>query len=192
MIRVQSDTSGVMVPTDSELIEFCLDGRPEAFGRLVERYRSCLLCHLSGLMGDRDQAEEAAQETFVRSYFALSALRKRESFCSWLLSIADRVAKEQERAKRRHSAISDGFLATSNDPTPSQDYPLERAIARLGKVYREVILLRYYSQMSCAEVAEQLGIPLGTVTKRLSRAYLMLRQSLDRPDRPKQGSEVQT
>jgi len=59
-----------------------------------------------------------------------------------------------------------------------QEYPLEEVIAALPENYRQVILLRYYEGLSCQEVATRLGMPLGTITKTLSRAYLLLRQEL--------------
>ena len=58
------------------------------------------------------------------------------------------------------------------------EYPLEEAIAALPESHRQVILLRYYERLSCQEVATRLGLPLGTVTKTLSRAYALLRQEL--------------
>ncbi len=65
------------------------------------------------------------------------------------------------------------------DATDSGEaYPLEEAIAALPESHRQVILLRYYERLSCQEVATRLGVPLGTVTKTLSRAYALLRQEL--------------
>ena len=66
----------------------------------------------------------------------------------------------------------------STDSQPSHDDELKRVVAGLNRPYRDVILLRFYGGLSCAEVAERLDIPLGTVTKRLSRAYAMLREAL--------------
>jgi len=180
-----------MARTDRECIERCLDGHPEVFGRLVHRYQGPLVSYLTGRLADREQAEEAAQETFVRSYFALGKLRKPESFCSWLFGIAQRVAKEQLRAKGRRAEIASTLPERSRPRPPCHDYDLERAIAGLSKVYRDVILLRYYGDMSCPEVAERLGIPLGTVTKRLSRAYGLLRGSLVRSGREPERKELQ-
>jgi RNA polymerase sigma factor (sigma-70 family) len=63
-------------------------------------------------------------------------------------------------------------------PELSPDYALEAAIADLPEAYRKVVLLRYYGNQSCTQVAESVQMPLGTVTKMLSRAYTMLRESL--------------
>ncbi len=66
----------------------------------------------------------------------------------------------------------------ANAADSRDDYPLEEAIAVLPETYRQVILLRYYEGLSCQEIATRLDLPLGTVTKTLSRAYALLRQEL--------------
>ena len=64
------------------------------------------------------------------------------------------------------------------NPVSAPEYPLEEVIALLPESYRQVILMRYYEGLSCQDVATRLGMPLGTVTKTLSRAYALLRQEL--------------
>jgi RNA polymerase sigma-70 factor (ECF subfamily) len=185
-----------MTENDKYYVERCLDGHPDDFRHLVRRYQPVLLAHLAGKLGNRDRAEEAAQETLVRAYFGMNKLRKPESFFAWLLGIADLVAKEQQRKlirRRRESVGPDAQrrcgAAAEEAPEPelSQDFALETAIAALPEAYRTVILLRYYGGLLCAGIAEQLDMPLGTVTKTLSRAYAMLRDSLQ----SEKGSEVQ-
>ncbi|HUW19352.1 MAG TPA: RNA polymerase sigma factor [Sedimentisphaerales bacterium] len=171
-----------MGTSDGYYIERCLDGHPDDFRHLVRRYQAVLLAHLAGQLGSRDKAEEAAQEALVRAYFGLVKLKKRESFFSWLLGIANRVAKEQQRSEQRRVQMAGVLSEEAPDPELSQDYGLEKAVAGLPPPYRQVVLLRYYGGCSCSEVAEQLGMPLGTVTKNLSRAYVMLRDSLRRRD----------
>jgi RNA polymerase sigma factor (sigma-70 family) len=169
-----------MMENDRYYVERCLDGHPDDFRHLVRRYQPVLLAHLAGKLGDRDRAEEAAQETLVRAYFKMDALRKPESFFAWLLGIADLVAKEQQRNELiRHKRESVRVIAEeAPEPELSQDFSLEAAVAALPEAYRRVILLRYYGGLSCAGIAEQLDMPLGTVTKTLSRAYALLRDSL--------------
>ena len=172
-----------MSETDTCYIERCLDGHPDDFRYIVRRYQAVLLAHLAGKLGSRDKAEEAAQESLVRAYFNMSKLRKPGSFFSWLLGIADRVAKEHQRKEMLHQQreVIRSFSQEAAGPELSQDYGLEAAIAELPESYRRVVLLRYYGSRSCSEVAEQLDIPLGTITKTLSRAYAMLRKSLQQP-----------
>jgi RNA polymerase sigma-70 factor, ECF subfamily len=162
---------------DREQIELCLDGHPEVFREIVGRYQASLLACLAGRLGSLDRAEEVAQESFVRAYLSLSRLRKPESLFPWLLGIANRVILEQQRVEQRQRA-AERLRLEQPRPELSHDLALERAISELPEGYQQVVLLRYYGGLSCSEVAERLEIPLGTVTKRLSRAYEMLRESL--------------
>ena len=180
-----------MCQKDRQYVQLCLDGEPEAFRYLVFRYQGRLVSYLTGRLSDGHSAAEAAQETFVRAYFALRRLKKPESFLSWLVGIADRVAKEQWRDQRRASEIA-RTPAPLRHRSTSHDYELQWAVAELAAPYRDVVLLHYFGGMSCAEVAERLGIALGTVTSRLSRAYTMLRESLARTDLTQQNSEAQS
>jgi RNA polymerase sigma-70 factor (ECF subfamily) len=180
-----------MTETDTYYIERCLDGHPDDFRYIVRRYQAVLLAHLAGKLGNKDRAEEAAQESLVRAYFNMNKLQKPESFFSWLLGIADRVAKEYQRKNeiRRQRETIRSFSQEAPSPEFSQDHLLEAAVAELPAGYRKVILLRYYGDHSCNQIAERLDMPLGTVTKTLSRAYAMLRKSLQQQEET-QVSEV--
>ncbi|MBL7154569.1 MAG: RNA polymerase sigma factor [Phycisphaerae bacterium] len=174
-----------MSETDNYYIERCLDGHPDDFRFLVRRYQALLLAHLAGKLGSRDRAEEAAQETLVRAYFNMSKLKNPDAFFAWLLGIANYVVKEyvrKEQVQKQREAIR-SFSQEAPSPELSQDYVLEGAIAELPETYRRVVLLRYYGGHSCSQVAQRLDMPIGTVTKTLSRAYVMLRNSLQPPKR---------
>ncbi len=97
-----------MPETDQYYVERCLDGHPDDYRHLVRRYQAVLLANLAGKLGDKDRAEEAAQEVFVRAYFNIGKLKRPDSFFSWLLGIAERVAKEHHRGeqiRRQREAI---------------------------------------------------------------------------------------
>jgi len=165
--------------TDRDYVESSRNGCPEHFRLLVQRYQKPVLAYLASRMGNAAEAEEAAQESFVRAFLALKTLRKPEAFYSWLLGIAGRVAQEQFRSATRRERDRDaaGVMLTEADGG-TKEYPLEEAIGALPETYRQVIVMRYYEGLSCQEVALHLGMPLGTVTKTLSRAYGLLRQEL--------------
>ncbi len=173
-----------MSENDKYYVERCLDGHPDDFRHLVRRYQAVLLANLAGKLGNKDRAEEAAQEALVRAYFNMNKLKKPDSFFSWLLGIADHVAKEHQRKDqiRLQRELVRSFSEEAPTAELSQDYALETAIAELPEAYRKVILLRYYGGHSCSQIAEQLDTPLGTVTKTLSRAYAMLREALRRQE----------
>ena len=165
-----------MAESDQYYIEKCLNGHPDEFRCLVRRYQAAISAYLAGKLGHRSLAEEAAQETFVRAYFGLSGLKKRESFYFWLLGIANRVAKEQLREAQ---PIADAdCLEQQASEERKVDAELEKAIAKLPDSYREIVLLRFYGNWSCSQIAERLNMPIGTVTKQLSRAYVKLKQLL--------------
>lgn len=172
--------------TDADYVVSSRNGCPDHFRLLVERYQRPLLAYLMGRLGNPLEAEEAAQESFVRAFLSLKKLRKPESFYAWLLGIAARVLKEQFRAlQRRDREREAAENAHEEGASLPEEYPVEEAIAGLPEAYRQVILLRYYQGLSCQEVGQRLGMPLGTVTKTLSRAYILLRQELQ----SRQGAE---
>ena len=170
-----------MSPPDEQCVRSCLDDHPEAFRFLVDRYQTALVRRLRLHFGDAEEATEAAQETFVRAYFALRDLRKPEAFFPWLVGIADRVAKETHRATKRRRTVA-WEQGEPAEPVAKQeacaDTAVTEAVARLPDTYREVVVLRFYDGKSCEEISRQLDVPLGTVTKRLSRAYSLLRERL--------------
>ena len=174
---------------DSECIAHCLDGRPEEYRYLVERYQGALVSWLTGRLGNRLMAEEVAEEAFARAWFALARFRTGQAFFPWLSGIAVQVAQEMWRAKRRREkhhqsavAAAIGSAVAPADGSEEPDLSLRQAVDALPEAHRSVVLLRYYGQYSCKEVAERLDLPLGTVTKRLSRAHAQLRNLLGQRD----------
>jgi len=186
-----------MPENDGFYIQRCLDGHPDDFRHLVRRYKGPLLGYLAGQLGKSDLAEEAMQEVFVRCYFGLTSLEKPESFFAWMLGVANHVAKEQvriEQKERQALRLSSGQAAERLAQIPAQtniasDWPLAKTVAKLDDFSRQLILLRYYGGHSCKDVATIMNIPIGTVTKSLSRAYTRLREMLK--DEAAQESEVQ-
>ena len=81
--------------SDQDYIEHCLNGRPDDFRFLIQRYQAMLSGYMTGRLGNRSLAEEAVQETFVRAYFNLKKLKKTQSFSAWLLGIAHHVIQKQ-------------------------------------------------------------------------------------------------
>jgi RNA polymerase sigma-70 factor (ECF subfamily) len=168
-----------MPENDKYYIEHCLNGQPDEFRHLVRGYQAGLMAYLAGKLGNRDIAEEAAQETFVRAYFGLSKLKKHDCFHSWLLGIANHVAQEHLR-NRQKTAGADYLEDKFTQENAAVDYELEQAIAELPESYREAILLRFYGGLSCSQIADKLNMPIGTVTTTLSRAYEKLRLLLEK------------
>lgn len=179
--RLSLAVSDGMSFSDEQCVRRCLNGHPEEFRHLVDRYQSALARCLRVRLGNADEAAEVAQESFVRAYFDLGRLRKPAAFFAWVWGIADRVVKEARRAPARRRFVAfeqaeEAELDAKSDP--DDDIEVSLAVARLPEPYREVVLLRFYGGRSCAQISEDLDVPLGTVTKRLSRAYTLLRELL--------------
>ncbi len=170
-----------MSDSDKYYVERCLDGHPDDFRFLVRRYQKALLAYLAGRLYSLEMAEEAAQESLVRAYFKMEKLKNPEAFFSWLLGIGERVAKEMTRRRQieQKREFIEAYATQTARAELSPDYGLEAAISALPDTYRDIVLLRYYGGQSCTDIAEQSGMPLGTVTKQLSRAYAMLRENLE-------------
>ena len=170
-----------MARKDEYYVRRCLRGHVDDYRHLVRRYEAVLLGHLVGRLGRMDAAEEVAQESMVRAYFKLSELKKPGSYFSWLISIANNVVKEYLRDRKKFNTMAELPEEGEMDPKDREnDYEFEKTIAKLPESQRKVLLLRYYGGLSCLEVAQKLGIPLGTVTKNLSRAYKNLRELLSK------------
>lgn len=145
-------------------------------------------------LGNLDHAEDAAQETFVRAWSARASLASPERLVSWLLGIAANVAAQfvRDAARRhkrvaRHAAMLPAKSSRADNTHDAAD--LARNVESLPDPYRRVILLRYWSGMTCREIAAASGTPVGSVTKQLSRGHAMLRASMNTPLAPMQTPE---
>jgi RNA polymerase sigma-70 factor, ECF subfamily len=168
--------------SDQDLVERCRRGSGEDFRTLVERYQGPLYAFVALRLQNPTLARDAAEEAFVRAYFALDTLRQPAAFHSWLLGIAGRVALEYQRAEYRRRVVATPIESlagpAAESALPADSPALDHAIAGLPELPHRLILLRYFENLSCQEIADRLRLPLGTVTKTLSRAYATLRQSL--------------
>ena len=168
-----------MPKRDRDIIEQCLNGHPEDYRFLVRRYQAALVVYSKGVLGNAAEAEEVAQESLVRAYFGLSSLKKRESFYPWLVGIARRVIQEHYRSQKQQADLRGSLKTINHNKAEEPDVELEKAMTQLSDDYQELIHRRFYVSQSCSQIAEQLNLPLNTVTKRLSRAYARLRKLLD-------------
>lgn len=181
------ERSGSTSISDEELMMRAMRGNREALGVLVERYYSLLLGYLYRLVGgDRPLAEDLAQETFLR-LFQRGGYASGRPFRPWFYAIATNLVRDHVKsAVARHSAQHEGeeaLLALRDEAPGPEEHAVAaeeadevaRALSCLGSEYREVILLRFYQGLSLNEIAEILGIPLGTVKSRLSVGTRRLR-----------------
>lgn len=165
---------------DREIVRRCLAGEQDAFAELVRRHQRAVYGIAARMLGDRDQAEDAAQETFVRAYTRLSTFRGDSDIRAWLVRIVTRLCIDLLRARRRRPEVL--LDDQGSDPADAgweasvtERHSVARAIAELPPHYQAAIVLRHLQHMSYSDMAAALGIPVATVKTRLSRARRMLR-----------------
>ncbi len=174
---------------DTELIERATKGDVVAYGELVQRHQEVAVRTAYLACGDATEAEDAAQEGFLKAYAALGRFRPDAPFRPWILRIVVNEARNRRRSAGRRTGLA--LRMAEDRPTdyaaPSPETAvlaaeartdLLAALQRLGEDDRLVIGCRYLLELSEAETAAALGIPRGTVKSRLSRALGRMRLSL--------------
>ena len=174
---------------DLQLIEAITSGDRDAFRALVEREQTPVFRTCYRVLGRIADAEDVTQETFVIAYRSIGTFRAEGTLGAWLGRIATRQALR--RLGQRRDAVSIDLPGTSLGMAGGMD-PLGQAIAAeratrvrsavaaLGEPYRETVALRFFAELSLAEIAEQTGRPLGTVKTHLHRGLMKLREAMGR------------
>lgn len=176
--------------TDEQLFEAHRSGDSNALRTLIERYEGDLFRFLYRLTGDRQTAEDAFQEAFLQVHLSAERFDTSRRFRPWLFTIAANKGRDLLRKKARRSELplsapagfEDGRvtfadLMAIDQPGPDasladeeRDKMVQTAIQRLPWALREILLLAYFQRLTYAQIAEDLGIPLGTVKSRLHSA----------------------
>ena len=185
-----------MARPDEELVEHALRGSEDAYRDLVVRYQRPVFSLILRMMRDRSEAEELAQEVFLKAFGALDRFDRSRKFSSWLFKIAHNASIDRLRRKR----LSTVPLETSEDEAdpiarladPRSEAPdvgvergqlaaaFEEALGRLRPAYREVLLLRFQQGMAYEEIADVTGLALGTVKTHLHRARKAMAAELEK------------
>src|SRR6266404_2386253 len=169
-------------PGDEHLMLAFSQGSPEAFTRLFRRYQQPIYGFFRRRISDPAHAEELTQETFLALVRSASRYQPRALFRTYLYAIALKLL----RAHRRKAAFRATFLGLrGSTPDPARQDGTDsalwvrRAVAQLDSIDREILLLREFEQLSYAEIADLLELPLNTVRSRLFRARTALRDFLE-------------
>jgi RNA polymerase sigma-70 factor, ECF subfamily len=169
---------------EASLIRHAANGDAAAWEPLVLAHQEAVfrLCYL--LLGDPDDADDVAQETFLRAWKYLKRFDVARPLRPWLLSIASNLASNRRRSAARYvAALTRAF---HHEPAPSVDVEekstqqleatqLWKAVQTLSLPEQQIVYLRYFLDLSVAETAEVLKVPQGTIKSRLSRALERLR-----------------
>ncbi|MDH5506309.1 MAG: sigma-70 family RNA polymerase sigma factor [Anaerolineae bacterium] len=169
---------------ERELVVRAQQGERQAFSDLVSTYRQGVIRVVYNICGDGYQAEDIAQEAFIRAWQKLPGYRPKASFRSWLYRIATNAALD---AQRKAKPTIDLDTVQVADPSKGLEAGLvhrqraeriQQAILALPAASRSVLVLREYENLSYQEISDTLEIPVGTVMSRLNYARSKMRESL--------------
>ena len=182
---------------EPDLIERIKAGESELFYGLIAPYQRAVYTAAYSVLGNEADAEDVAQEAFLKAYAKLDQFRAECKFSTWLVQIAVNEARMRRRKERKslYESIDEGYQDDSGDYFPRdfadwREIPsealeqkqlkeaLSRAIASLKPIYREVFILRDVQGLNIRETAEALGLNEPLVRTRLLRARLQMRDAL--------------
>jgi RNA polymerase sigma-70 factor (ECF subfamily) len=164
-------------------------GDREAYGQLVERYRSVVITSIYAVVRRREVAEDLAQECFIKAFAALGELRDPARFGGWLKTIASHTAADWLRARKSEVNL-DKLREAGAEPCAPPVRPGEgiedaeeedailTALSELREDYREIVVLKHLENYSYREIGELLGMSVTAVGEKLSRVRTMLRRKL--------------
>jgi RNA polymerase sigma-70 factor (ECF subfamily) len=172
-------------------IEQALKGDRQAFGQLVRAYERPVYNLTYRMLGDPAEAEDAAQETFLRAFNKLATYQPERKFVNWLLSIASHYCIDRLRRRNRAPQLSlDGPMPpqwlTSDTPRPEQVVDKKQRRAQVRQVletlpadYRAAVVLRYWYGLSYREIATTMDTTESAIKSRLHRARRMMAEYLE-------------
>lgn len=177
-------------------IKQVLKGDQNAYGEIVELYKDKIFQLCFRMLGNRHEAEDVAQEAFIRAYVNIQGFNQKKKFSSWIYRIATNLCIDRIRKKKPDYFLDAEVPGTEGLNMYSQissDHPLpeeklvslelqetvQREIANLPEKYRAVIVLKYIEELSLNEISEILDLPLGTVKTRMHRGREFLRKQLE-------------
>lgn len=175
-----------MAPTDNELVVRCLQRDEVAWQLLVERHSRRVLNIAYQFTGRRDEAEELAQEVFLRVFRSLHQFDLTTHFVPWLVRVSRNLCIDEHRSRAREKAA---LVADELDPERTEDtgaspyrnleekeleQRVRRGLAELGEELRTALVLRDLQGLSYSEIAEVLHLAVGTVKSRIHRGRLEL------------------
>jgi RNA polymerase sigma-70 factor (ECF subfamily) len=163
---------------DGEVVQACMRGESEAYRELLARYRKPTLALAYQMLGNAEDAEDIAQEAFIRVFEAIHGFRGQAAFSTWLYRIVTNLCLGQLRG--RHPVVPLDAIGDPSCPeTASRRVPetlvTRQVLAQMAPDLRAILLLREQGALSYGEIATALGLPMGTVRSRLSKARAAFR-----------------
>jgi RNA polymerase sigma-70 factor (ECF subfamily) len=162
--------------TDEELMDACRTGSPDAFQELFVRYRQPMWSFFRRRVKESGRAEELAQDVFLAVLKAARRYEPRAPFRTYLYGIAFNLLSAERRRRLHRDREPSGPPVAA--PATDEGVWVRQAIGRLDAVDREIVMLREFEELSYAEIAHVLDLPINTVRSRLFRARMELRRLL--------------
>ncbi len=182
------ETAAQLVPSaeaDAALVDRFREGDSGAFDEIVARHKRSVYLTARRLLGSHEDADEAAQMTFVRAWKSLDGFRGEASLKTWLVRIVVNVAKSMRTGVREHGTldqapepVAPGTGADGRVTLDEARASVRRAVASLPPRQREVVVLKVFSDMTHREVASVLGLSEGAVKAHLHQAVANLRRRM--------------
>ncbi|MCB9112679.1 MAG: sigma-70 family RNA polymerase sigma factor [Anaerolineales bacterium] len=175
-------------PTDRDLLLRARRGETEAYGELVTRYQTGVFNVCYRILHNRSDAEDLAQETFIRAYDRLYTFDLEREFSPWIRRVAANLCLNYLEAQKPVAELDEDRDEDKTQSPGEQVEVKERseqirtALASLPPHYRVVVELRHYQDLSYDEIANELEIPLSDVKSHLFRARKLLAEKLHAPD----------
>jgi len=155
---------------DIELVQAAMTGDCESFTELCRRYYPAMVAIAHSVLGDRDAAEDAAQQAFAKAVRKLPQLKNKNKFAGWLAVICRNAAKDMARDTEKLCTAEDFSMIAAESHESGPTKAVREAVSELSASDKEVIFLRYYDGMSYGKISAVLGISEQAINGRLRRA----------------------
>ncbi len=180
---------------DNDLIDGALKGKKECYEKLMKKYYNLISHLIRKMVFEKDEVDDLTQETFIKAFNSLHKFDKEFAFSTWLYKIATNNCIDYIRKKKlstfsidkdikldddevRYEIADDNYVPDKRIIKNQKNNVIEKAIEKLPKKYRDIIILRHKYEMNYYEISKELKIPIGTVKAHLFRAREMLNKYL--------------
>ncbi len=170
--------------SDTSLVDAAIKGDADAFEELCRRYYSAMVAIGHSILGDRDLAEDAAQQAFAKAAVNLPQLKNRDHFAKWLAIICRNAARDMAQKIKKTDRIEDIPMTTGESNQEQTKEIVREALCKLSDSARELVFLRFYDGLSYEQISAVLGISEQAINGRLRRAkkklaYYLSKSSFD-------------
>lgn len=180
-----------MEENDKDLVAQCLNGNKQAFEQLAEKYARRMYAVAYRFMCNQEDARDVVQESFLSAYNGLDRYDPKHKFVTWLLAITTKQSlyrlRQRKRLRRHNMPLKEDRVGTTVTPDReleqrAQRQQIEDTLESLPEKYKAILILRHFENMSYEDIAEAMGLPLGTVKTNIYRARRAFTEQLKLKD----------